>query len=276
MAARRAGVGRVIHTVHGWPFHDHQHPVAAAMWRTVERRMAPIADRLVVVANADREKGLSAGIGRPEQYVTVRSGLELSLYGPDWVARHEVRQELGLSEEAVVLGAINRLSPQKDPMTLVRGLATCLRERPETRLLLVGDGPLRAAVETEVERLGLAGQVVLAGLRQDVPRLLTAMDVFVSASLWEGLPRTLLQAMATGVPVLATSADGVVDVVEDGRNGLLVPPGNAAALGASALRLVDDPSLRSALSGAATTEVDEFDARRMVGRLEALYAERSA
>jgi glycosyltransferase involved in cell wall biosynthesis len=272
LAARRAQVPRVLHTVHGWPFHDHQHPAAAAMWRALERRTAPLAYRLVVVAESDRVKGLAAGVGRPEQYVTVRSGLELSLYRADSATRVEVRSELGLPDDGLVLGAVNRLSPQKDPLTLVRGLARVLRERPDTRLLLVGEGPLRAEVEREAATLGVAQQVVMTGLRRDVPRLLAAMDVFVSASRWEGLPRTVLQAMATGLPVLATTADGVVDVVQDGQTGLLVPSGDAAALGRAAVRLADDPGLRDALADRARLRVPEFDAGRMVRELERLYA----
>jgi glycosyltransferase involved in cell wall biosynthesis len=272
LAARRARVPRVLHTVHGWPFHAHQRPAVAGVWRSLERHTAPLAEHLVVVADADREKGLAAGIGRPDQYVTVRSGLELSLYGPNPDARVQVREEFGLPGEAVVLGAINRLSPQKDPLTLVRALAGCLRARPHARLLLVGDGPLRRDVEREVAGQGVSGQVVLTGLRRDVPRLLAALDVFVSASRWEGLPRTVLQATASGVPVLATSADGVADVVENDVTGLLVSPGDEAALCRSALRLVDDAALRTVLVERAQLQLVEFDAARMVRELEALYA----
>jgi glycosyltransferase involved in cell wall biosynthesis len=271
LAARRARVPRVLHTVHGWPFHEHQHPAAAGLWRALERHAAPLVERLVVVADADREKGLAAGIGRPNQYVTVRSGLELSLYGPDPDARAEVREELGLPGEALVLGAVNRLSPQKDPLTLVRAMAGCLRARPHARLLLVGDGPLRHEVEREIAGQGVGGQVVLTGLRRDVPRLLAALDIFVSTSRWEGLPRTVLQATATGLPVLATCADGVADVVQDGLTGLLVPPRAEAALCSGALRLVDDAGLRALLVERAQLRLREFDAARMVRELESLY-----
>ena len=271
VAARRAGVRRVIHTVHGWPFHDHQRPPVAVVWKALERRAAPLADLLVVVAETDRAKGLAAGIGRPEQYVTVRSGLELDRYGPDAQARTQIRAELGLPPEARVVGAVNRLSPQKDPCTLVRAAAYALRQRPDSRLLLVGDGPLRARVEALVAELGLAHQVVLTGLRHDVPRLLAAMDVFVSASLWEGLPRTVLQAMATGVPVAATAADGVVDVVVDAHTGLLVPRSSPDLLGAAILRLLDDSALATRLSAAAAERLPAFDATVMVRRLEELY-----
>lgn len=271
VAARRARVPRVLHTVHGWPFHDRQWAGVSAVWRHLERRTAPLAERLIVVADADREKGLAAGIGTPDQYVTIRSGLELPLYGAAPARRAAVRAELGLPAEATVLGAVNRLSPQKDPTTLVRAAAQVLRSRPRTWLLLVGDGPLRRHVEAVVDDLGVRDRVVLTGLRDDVPRLLTAMDVFMSASLWEGLPRTVLQAMASGLPVVATNADGIVDVVLDGQTGLLVPRSDPAALAAAVLRLVDDAPARATLVDAAKTRLPDFDADTMTRRLEALY-----
>jgi glycosyltransferase involved in cell wall biosynthesis len=272
LAARRAAVPRVIHTVHGWPFHEHQRPPVAAAWRVIERRAAPLADRLVVVADADRAKGLAARIGRPEQYLTVRSGLELALYRRDAGMRSEVRSELGLPLDALVVGAVNRLSRQKDPETLLRAAAVALRADPRTRLLIVGDGPLRGDVEALVQQLGLQSRVRMIGLRSDVPRLLTAMDVFVSASRWEGLPRTIVQAMAARVPVVATAADGIVDVVADGLTGRLVPVGDAAALGQAVADVLVHPRLGAALADAAAQRLPEFDAVRMVRELEQLYA----
>lgn len=270
-AARRARVPRVVHTVHGWPFHEHQPRPVAGAWRLLERRAAPLADALVVVAETDRTKGLEAGIGRPGQYVTLRSGLELDLYGPQPTVREQVRAELGLPAESVVVGAVNRLSPQKDPVTLVRALGPLLRARPGLRLLLVGDGPLRTEVEAAVAELGVAAQVVLPGLRDDVPRLLAAMDVFVTASLWEGLPRTVVQAMATRLPVVATAADGIVDVVRDGVTGLLAAPGDAASLRHAVGALLDRPDRGAALAEAAADQLPDFDAARMVRGLEAIY-----
>jgi glycosyltransferase involved in cell wall biosynthesis len=270
IAARRAGVPAVLHTVHGWPFHDHQRAPVAAVWRLLERRTAPLAHRLVLVADSDRGKGLSAGIGRPSQYVTVRSSLELDRYGRSPTHRDSMRAELGLPPDAAVVGAVNRLSPQKDPVSLVEAFAVVAAARPEARLLVVGDGPLRPLVERRAADLGLADRVVLTGLRDDVPRLLPVMDVFLSASLWEGLPRTVVAAMASGVPVVATPTDGVVDVVQDGVTGLLSP---TAGLGSAVLRLLDDPALAGRLVGAALVRSEEFDAREMVRRLEALYLE---
>lgn len=270
IAARRAGLP-AVHTVHGWPFHERQRAPGRLLWQGVERACAPLARRLVVVAESDREVGLAARIGRPDQYVLVRSGLELAQYGADPASRRDVRQELGLPPDALVIGAVNRLSRQKDPVTLLIAIMPLLRERRDLRLLVVGDGPLRP----EVERLAaeLPESVRLIGLRTDVPRLLAAMDVFVSASLWEGLPRTVLQAAATGLPVVATAAGGVPDVVRDGRTGVLVPIGDAAALQRGVRSVVDDPTWGRSLATAAAEALPDFDAARMVRQLEALYDE---
>ncbi len=263
VAAKAVRVPRVVHTVHGWPFHDRQGAASAKAWRFLERRTAPIAEHLVVVADSDRTKGLAAGIGRPEQYELIRSGLELDAYRADPVARAEVRRSLGISADAQVIGAINRLSPQKDPLLLLEAVLPVLAARPEARLVLVGDGPLRGEVARRA-----TNQVVMTGLRTDVPRLLAAMDVFVLASQWEGLPRTVLQAMATGVPVVATDADGIGEVVVDGVTGRLVPRGDATALGRAVAETLDQPG---ELASRARARLAEFDATAMVRRLEELY-----
>ncbi|MCA1711297.1 MAG: glycosyltransferase family 4 protein [Actinobacteria bacterium] len=275
VAAHRAAVP-AVHTVHGWPFHDRQRRTVSAFWKLLERRTASLARHLIVVAEADRTKGLAAGIGRPEQYRVIRSGLELAAYGVGTQIRDEVRAELGISRHARVVGSVGRLSPQKDPLTLVRAAAQVLLPRPDARLILVGDGPLSGQVEREVSALGIARQVVQTGLRSDVPRLLNAMDVFALSSQWEGLPRTLLQATAVGVPVVATDADGVRDVVQDGSTGLLVPRGDVEALGRAVARLLDEPQVAAGLAAAAMGRLAEFDADRMVRALEALYLEAAA
>jgi glycosyltransferase involved in cell wall biosynthesis len=271
IAAARAGVPRVLHTVHGWPFHAHQPRLASGLWRALERSAARRSDHLVVVAEPDREKGLAAGIGAAGDYVVVRSGVELEMYGTALARRHEVRDRLGLPRDARVLGAVNRLSEQKDPLTLVAAAGRVLRADPAAWLLIVGDGPLRAAVDAGVAREDVADRVVLTGLRYDVPDLLGAMDVFLTTSLWEGLPRTILQAMATGVPVVATSVDGVVDVVDDGVTGLLVEPRNATQAATAVLGCFQNPDAARARAAKAADLLPAFSAQRMVRQLEELY-----
>ena len=275
LAARRARVPGVVHTVHGWPFHEHQPRALAAVWREVERRTAPLADRLVVVAEADRDKGLAAGVGRVGQYLTVRSGMELGHYAGVRLARRDVRAELGVPVDAALIGSVMRLSAQKDPLTVVDAFRAVAQQRPEAWLLVVGDGPLRERVEARLHEAGLRHRAVLTGLRADVPRLLGAMDVFLSASRWEGLPRTVVAAMASGTPVVATPVDGVRDVLQDGVTGLVGPPGQGAALGGAVLRMLTEPGLAQRMSVAAMERVREFDATHMVRQLEQLYLELS-
>ena len=273
IAARRAGVKSVVHTVHGWPFHDHQRRAMVRVWKQLERHSAPLADRLVVVADADRRKGLAAGIGRPEQYVTVRSGLELGDYDPTRAQRADVRAEFGLPVDVPVVGTVSRLSPQKDPITLIEAFATLRQQHPTARLLLVGDGPLAGEVTARVAALGLSDAVVMTGLRHDVPRLLQGMDVFLSCSLWEGLPRTIIAAMATGIPVVATPADGVRDVIRDHETGRVFPMERPEIAAWATGHLLKDPKVAAMLAGAALELTHEFDATHMAERLAEVYVE---
>jgi glycosyltransferase involved in cell wall biosynthesis len=271
LAASRARVPTVLHTVHGWPFHAHQARVASELWQWLERAAAKRTHRLVVVAEADREKGLAAGIGRRADYVVVRSGVELEMYGAGAARRDDVRDLLGLPRGGRVLGAVNRLSEQKDPLTLIAAAAQVLREDPEAWLLVVGDGPLRTDVEAAVARAGISDRVVLTGLRYDVADLLRAMDVFLTTSLWEGLPRTILQAMASGVPVVATAVDGVVAVVHDGVTGLLVAPRDPAEAARAVRACFADEAGAAARAARAVELLPAFSAARMVRQLEELY-----
>jgi glycosyltransferase involved in cell wall biosynthesis len=182
-----------------------------------------------------------------------------------------VRRELGIPVDAPVVGTVTRLSPQKAPLDFVDAAARVAERRPEAHFLLVGDGPLRAGVEARVADLGLVERFHLAGLRREVPDLLHAFDVFALSSLWEGLPRVLPQAMAAGLPVVATAVDGNAEAVTDGANGILVPPGDPGAMAGALVRLLDDPDLAARMGEAGQASVQEFSARKMVDDIAALY-----
>jgi glycosyltransferase involved in cell wall biosynthesis len=166
---------------------------------------------------------------------------------------------------------VGRLSEQKAPLDLLEGFALFARERPDAILVLVGDGPLRGAVESRAAELGLADRVRLAGLRRDVPRLLRAFDVFALASRWEGLPRVFPQAMAAGLPIVATRVDGAIEAISEGETGFLVEPGDFPALARALGALLDDPGLRRRMGEAARFRVEEFSAERMVRQHGDLY-----
>jgi glycosyltransferase involved in cell wall biosynthesis len=261
----------IIHTVHGWSHHERQHPLARRFFILLEQLTAPITDKLIVVSPRNTKKGLRDNIATPEKYVTIRSGIDLDKFRHPNRSREAVRAELGIPQDAPVVGTVTRLSAQKAPLDFVKAVARVAEQRPNVHFVVVGDGPLRAEVEAEIAARGLTDHVHLTGLRRDVPDLMHSFDLFALSSLWEGLPRVLPQAMAAGLPIVATAVDGNAEAVTDGVNGFLTPPGNPQAFAEALLELLADPELAAQMGQAGLDRVDEFGARKMVRDIAALY-----
>jgi len=270
-AARLAGVPIIVHTVHGWGHHDRQHPLVRRFYILLEQITQRITDKLIVVSPLNIEKGLADGIATPEKYITIRSGIEMDRFQHPARPREVVRAELGIPLEASVVGTVTRLSPQKAPLDFIEMAAQTVPRQPDVHFVIVGDGPLRAEVEARVAALDLTERVHLTGLRRDVPDLMHSFDIFALSSLWEGLPRVLPQAMAAGLPIIATAVDGNAEAVTDGINGLLTPPGDPQAMAAALLRLLEDSALARKMGEAGRTRAEEFSARKMASDIEALY-----
>ncbi|MBA2325900.1 MAG: glycosyltransferase [Actinobacteria bacterium] len=276
LAAHREHVPAVLHTVHGWSFHEHMASSTRAIYRRLERRAAKWCTRLVTVSYLDRAKGLAAGIGTPEQYTTIRDLNDLAPYTAGAGTGSVARARFGLSADGPIIGTVGRLSDQKAPLTWMRAAAAIAGRRPDAGFVMVGDGPLRADVEQLAAELGVSDQLVLTGLRDDVPSLLPAFDVFLLTSRWEGLPLVIPQAMAAEVPVVATTADGNQEIIRDGANGTLVAPEDPDAAAAAVLALIDDPELRYRLVTTARETATEFSLEQTIPKLEALYLECAA
>src|SRR5207247_1768501 len=144
--------------------------------------------------------------------------------------REEARRSLGLPQQGPLIGAVGRLSPEKGQNVLLQALPSVLAAFPQAACVLAGEGPARAALEAEARRLGIGDRVVFLGLRRDVPMVLAALDLFVQPSIYEGFGLSLLEAMAAGLPVVASRVGGIPELIEDGRTGLLVPPQDSMAL----------------------------------------------
>jgi glycosyltransferase involved in cell wall biosynthesis len=272
IAAKLVGVPIIIHTVHGWSFHDHMSPLRRRLFIALEKLAASFTDAMIVVAEPDINKGLCQGIGRPEQYQVIRSSISLDKFDPTAVDGLAVRRELGLPLDVPVLGNVGRFSPQKNPLDWVCVAARVAQKLSDCRFLLVGDGPLRDDVEALIEEHGLIDRFVLTGLRRDVPRMVAAMDVFLLTSLWEGLPRVIPQAMSMRVPVVANRADGTVEAITHGETGFLVEPGDLDALAQHCLTVLRDPERRRAMGERGRAfATHEFDVKEMVARIDRLY-----
>ncbi len=271
IAARMAGVPVVVHTVHGWEFQAAEHGRLSRLYLELERWLAAWSQALVVVADFDRREGLEAGVGRPGQYALIRSGIEVEEFRDVTLTRAEARSRVGVPADAFVVGQVGRLTRQKAPLDLLGAFEPLARARAEARLVFLGDGPLRPALEAAARRVGLEERVHILGMRRDVPQVLRAFDVLALASRWEGLPRVLPQAMAAGLPIVATRVAGAPEAVADGENGWLVAPGDLDAFAKRLIQLAGDPDLARRMGEAGRARVDEFSAARMALQLELLY-----
>jgi glycosyltransferase involved in cell wall biosynthesis len=233
LAASLAGVPVRIFTVHGWAFGAHE-GVSATVYRVADRAVRPLTTAFVCVAERDRQLGLAARTCSASTTFVIPNGVDVPDSPPVRPAGTRPR-----------IVSVGRLQAPKDPLTSVRALAELPRGSFEA--VVVGDGPDRPVLAAEIRRLGLEQAVELAGTRDDVHRCLEAAHVFVLSSRSEGLPLSILEAMAAGLPVVASDVGGVAEVVEDGVTGLLVPPGDPRALAGALRAVLADPALRQRL-----------------------------
>jgi glycosyltransferase involved in cell wall biosynthesis len=273
VAARHAQVPAVVHTVHGWSFRPEQPALMRAAYAHIERRMARMTDALVVVAQKDADVGLDARIGVASQYHVIRSGIDIAAFHRSENEGVLVRAELTVPRSAPVVGWIGRFDPIKGPAAAVRVFARVRASVPDAHLIAVGDGPLRAACETLARELRVAEGSRFVGVRRDVPRFLSAVDLLILTSVSEGLPRVVVEAMAAGVPVVAFDVGGLGEVIEDGVTGYLVSPGDEVGLASVAEALLGDSEARSVLGQHALAATESFALEVCVEQTERLYRE---
>jgi glycosyltransferase involved in cell wall biosynthesis len=273
-AAHRRGIPVIVHTAHGWQW---THARSRGMNRLIieaERCAARFSDRIIVVSERDREKGLEAGVGRPEQYVLIESAIPLDTFDPAKVDGAAFRAEFRIPLDAPVVGTVGRFAYQKAPEVMLEAAMKLLSRSPCSHFVYVGDGPLRERLLNNLGRVDARKRLHLAGIRRDVSAALAAMDVFALSSRYEGLPRVAVEAMAMGKPVVTTPADGIVDVVEDNLTGNLVPFEDSEALAQAMVSLINAPARARAMGAEARKRVlPRFDVNEMVRRIEATYVQ---
>lgn len=273
----RAGTIRVVHTIHGPPFHRYERWWRNRLYILLERWAAKRCHVIVSVADAMTKQFRAAGIGRPEQFVTVRSGMEIEPFeriAPD-ESRDEVRAALGIGAADTVIGTIARLAEHKGHDDLIDALAEDLRARPTWRLLWVGDGWWRERLEARLEKEGLRDRVTITGMvpPERIPAMIRAMDLVVHPSYREGLPRVVPQALLSDVPVVAYDVDGTGEVCIDKETGRLVRAGDIGGLREAVEWMLEDPGRARATAdrGRALCRA-WFSAEAMVDSLEHVYA----
>jgi glycosyltransferase involved in cell wall biosynthesis len=276
IAARRARVPRVVHTYHGFPFHQFQSPVRRQAYVAIERRLGRMTDMALCVGSAVAAEAVRRELIAAERVATIGVAVD----GPERLrasmnaglpeARSRARALLGLPDDAAVVGAVGRLTYQKAPEDFI----AAMREigRPGVIGIWIGGGELADRVGRQAAGLPPGVRVVLAGERTDVLDVLPALDVFALPSRYEGLPTAIVEAMICGIPVVATAVNAVPELVIPGVTGLLVPPRRPSQLAAAVRLLLDSPETAARMAAVARVRVaDQYGEPSLRAALTAAY-----
>lgn len=276
IAAHRAKVPIIIHTIHGMSFNRTQGRLTNQIYRALERYVAPLTTKFVTVADAMIEQSVSAGITPRDRFVTIRSGMDTERFSPDREIRARVRSAWGLSEEHMVVGTIARLFDNKGYDEIIAALPAIATGAPLARFVWIGEGKHRTRYEAVLQKIGLRDRVIFCGLvpPDRVAELINGFDLVLHASRWEGLPRAVVQGLLMEKPAVSFDNDGAPEVVQPYVTGLLAPVGHVDELSRSVLVLCRDSELRTRLGKAGRAScLEVFGWRKMASQLENLYAE---
>lgn len=269
-AARAAGIVAVVRTMHLPPV-EPVPPMDAFITPLRDKLLA----RIICVAEQNRAEHLRLLRRDPNKCIVIHNGIDFTRFAAsDTSGGAEVRRELHIAPDSPVVGTVSRLGEHRKGMSyFVEMAAGVLKRVPEVRFVIVGDGELRPDLERQVAQLGIGSQVLFTGVRQDIPRLLSMMNVFVNPSLWEAGPYTVLEAAALHVPVVSTPVGFVPEIIlQDGCEGRLVPLGESQALSAAVVEVLAQPEAARTMARMAYARViDEFSVERMVDRLVDVY-----
>ena len=277
-AARRAAGPLIVHTLHGSTFHGTLNRAEYLLYWGLEKATATFTDLIITVGEDLRERYLKAGIGQPERYQLIRSGMELSdfsaaaVMGPE--RRAAVRRSFGVPADAPLVGKVARLEARKGYRYFLDLAENVLQRIPGTHFVGLGAGEQHAALEAEIERRGLSGRVHLPGFRHDIADVLAVLDVAVLTSLWEGLPRVLVQAAACGVPAVSFAVEGAHEVVKEGVNGWVVPMRDVPQMAERVVTLLSNPERAKAMGAAGRDMVSQtWAAENMVREIAGAYVD---
>lgn len=267
--ARRAKLP-LIYTCHGWSFHPDQNPVVNKLRILSEKYLTSKASLNICGGKANRD--LARKLFGHFDAEIIYNSIDHARFNP-YGHYKNIREELGIGDEEVVIVSIARFTLQKQPLKLIAAFADVARQVPNATLLMVGDGEERRRSQEFVSELGLQTRVIMQPFRQDVPDILASADIFALPSLWEGFPLALLEAMSMGKTVIATAVDGNVEMVQDGYNGLLIDSENLQQeLTQGLLRLCQDDVMRRTLSANAIASIyNKYNVSTLVEKNEAVY-----
>lgn len=276
LAAWFAGVPVIVHTPHGHVFYGHFGPVRSWVFLQIERGLARLTGWMIGLTPAERLEHLERGVGSNDRFAVIPSGIDVDRFRRARVAGKAIPPWFGCPPTATVVGSIGWLTDIKGHRFLVEAVVALKKEYPRMHLVVVGSGERHDALIAQAEREGIREAVHLIGHREEIDVCLAGMDCFVLPSLNEGMGRALIEAMASGLPVIASHVGGIPALIRNGENGLLVPAGDGSALTGALRRVLGQPEWAADLGIKARESIGSaFGVEAMVQAVEAVYRDAS-
>jgi len=275
LSAKLAGVPVIVHTVHGFSFHDKEPTWRRRLFRNAERLASHWCDCMIFISQPLVDWALRERIADHKKMVKIYSGIELDRFTPATEEETKrLRAKWGLGEQDAVVGIVSKLWEGKGHVHLIEAFREIRQKKREAKLLIVGEGYLLKSLRDLVNHHNLNDAVVFTGFQAEVAQVIATFDVAVLPSLFEGMGRVLVEAMAMGKPVVASRVGGIPDLVEHGVNGYLIRPGDVKGLEHAVFKILDDPSLARRMGREGRKRIsDRFSAATMVESIERVYRE---
>lgn len=274
LAAWVVGVPIIIHTPHGHVFYGHFGIVLSRVFQMLEWVFAKGTSKIITLTELEAQDHLQRHIGKEGQFRAVFSGIDVAQYRAASATRLKSRFRLGCSDDDLIVGSVGWLTHIKGHRYLIEAMAKLKPHYPKLQCHIIGSGPLEEELMMLAADLEVASSIQFLGFTDDVPSCLSAMDLFVLPSLNEGMGRALIEAMAAGLPVVATNVGGVPAIVQDKHTGFLVPPGNADAIAKSLEQYLQDPELAKTMGAAGREHISgKFDVSALIQGVESVYEE---
>jgi glycosyltransferase involved in cell wall biosynthesis len=272
LAAFLARVPVIIHTPHGHVFHSYYGPFMTRIFIIAERILSLMTDKIAALTDRERDEHLEQGVASIEKYTIIHSGVMLQQIMNMNIDIETGKKEFGIPQNSNVIGVVGRLVPIKGHKYLVSAAKRIIKEFDNTVFVFVGDGYLESRLEKQAESLGVRKHIIFAGWRKDVIEVLDLFDILVLPSLNEGMGKVLIEGMALGKPIVASRVGGIIDLVKNGDNGILVSPRDSDALGEAILTLIRNKNLAQRLGEYGKANISpEYDTFVMVRQIEEMY-----
>jgi glycosyltransferase involved in cell wall biosynthesis len=275
LAAAVVRAPAVLYTVHGWGLKAAP-LIFREIFRFVEGILATITTKILFQTEADMKEATLYRVGTQDQYILIGNGIDLNPFTEyDRIRAREIREELKLHKKRVV-GTVGRVSPAKNPIGFISIAERLLKETQDVIFLFVGGGEMLDEARRRVRDLHLESDIIFLGVRRDIPELLSNFDVFILPSLWEGMPRSVIEALTLSKPVVAYGVGGLAEIIEDGRNGFIVSLNHIDKFVKSVKYLLENPVLCEKMGRMGRTIAQRYDVSNVVEKTKSLYLQLAA